>query len=236
MTSEIERVFGHFYGADTSLHQCEVLAIARIPPKVLAGEARLYGCKWFDYRPLHPVLATYLMAAHFNRAIGRFMVAHLDSRRGHVCSFKGEDVMAVREVKSYWQLRQKIDELGLPYDFFFGVALAWYGARGWTRPPRPGHISGDAELLLEAANAWERQARAVIPWAAHARYTAAQFAGAPDQLAYQEHLLARIMQKAQPQFALHAALYLHDALRIEAAMQRLPWPAIDAAIAYASQR
>lgn len=234
-SEETRRVFGPFFGFDTSLAQCEVLAIARIPAPLLRLEADLYARKWFDYRPLHPVQATYLMAAHLNGAVGRFIATNFDRTRARTASFKGGDVMAIRETGAYWRLRQCIDDLGMPYEFFFDKAFAWYARAGWRRAPRPGHMTGNLELHLEAANAWENHSRVVLPWAAHRRYRVAAFVGAPDQLDYEAHVLKRIMQRPQPHYATHAALYLHDCLRIEAAIATLPSHTIEQAIKQANQ-
>lgn len=231
MTSPpIETIFGPFFGAALDPVSCDALAIGKIDRKLLTGEARLYQFKWFDYRPLHPVMATYLFAAAYNRAYGDFMGECFDRGKRFMVAFKGKDVMACREVKSFWKLRQKVDELGIRYDFFAREAMAWCGDNGWKQPPRPAHVASNDDLLVHVSNLWEQEQRAKIQWARHPRYTAAAFAGAADQLAYEEHLVARIMQKPLPKYALHTALYQFDALRIETALARLPLSAINDAI------
>lgn len=223
---EIEQVHGIFYGCTLDQAQCEILAIQNIDRKILAIEPKLYAYKWFDYKELHPTMATYLFAHHYNRAYGDFMGACLDRGKRFMVSFKGKDVMLAREKKSFWKLRQKIDELGIRYDFFCREAMNWCIANGWRQPPRPAHVATNDELIIHVTNLWEMECRGKIQWAISPRYTAAAFVGAPDQLAYEKHLMERIMQRAHPKFSIHAALYLHDALRIEAAIQALPYTAI----------
>lgn len=228
--NEIEQTHGSFFGAALDLQSCDVLAIAKIDRKLLAADTRLYKYKWFDYRPMHPTLATYLLAHHFNRAYGDMMGQCYDVSKRFMVSFKGKDVMACREVKSFWKLRQRIDELGIRYDFFCREAMNWCCDNGWKQPPRPAHVASNDEMIVHITNLWELECRAKIQWARSPRYTAAAFVGAPDQLAYEDHLTARIMQRPVPKFSIHAALYLHDAMRIEAALAKLPASAISAAI------
>lgn len=228
--TEVEATHGAFFGSALDANACEILAIANIDRKLLADEARLYQYKWFDYRPLHPTLATYLMAHHYNRAYGAFMGECFDHSKRFMAAFKGRDVMAAREKKSFWKLRQRIDELGIRYDFFVREAMKWCGDMGWKQPPRPAHLATNDDLMVHVANQWEIEQRAKIQWAHDPRYTAAEFIGAPDQLAYEEHICTRIMQRPLPKYSIHAALYIYDALRIETALARLPAQAVSDAI------
>jgi len=226
----IEGIYGTFFGSSLTRQECEAFAIARIDAKLLKKEVGLYATKWFDYRPLHPTMATYLLAHHYNRAYGDFMKEALDYKKRFMAAFKGKDVMMAREVKSFWKLRQRIDELGIRYDFFCREAMAWCIDNGWRQPPRPAHVSTNDDLIVFVMNRWHEECQAKVQWAINPRYTAAQFVGAPDQVAYEAYLAEAIMKRAHPKFALHAALYHHDAVRIEAAIRIFPATAIDAAI------
>lgn len=219
-----------YFGSDIDFQTAEVLAIAHIGRKILADEARLYRHKWFDYRMLHPTQATYLLVHHYNAAYGMFMATCKDMGKRGMPGFKGKDFLAGREKQSFWKLRQKIDELGIRYDFFCREAMNWCMASGWRQPPRPAHISSNADMIVHIQNLWAAECRAKIQFATSPRYCVEAFCGAPDQLAYEEHIIAAIMQKPHPKYALHAALYIHDALRIEAAIAKLPADAIDAAL------
>jgi hypothetical protein len=226
----IEDIYGPFYGSGLNHADCEALAIARIDRKDLNKEAELYALKWFDYRPLHPTMATYLFAHYYNRAYGDFMGENFDRKKRFMASFKGKDVMMAREVKSFWRLRARCDGLGMRYDFFCRHAMAWCGENGWRQPPRPAHVLTNADLIIYVMNRWEEETKAKIQWATHPRFMASNFTGAADQLAYEEHIVAAIMRRPQPKYALHTALYLHDALRIEAALAKLPTTAVADAI------
>lgn len=228
--SQIDTSFGTFFGSTLDQSMCEVLAIAKIDRKLLAAESALYSEKWFDYRQLHPTMATYLAAHHYNRAYGDFMGKNLNRGKRFMAGFKGKDVMAAKEVKSFWKLRQMIDERGIPYEFFMRHAMEFCAEHGWLQPPRPQHITTNADLIIEVANQWEMECRSKIPWSQSPRFMVRNWIGAPDQLAYEQQLITRIMQRPNPRFAIQTALYLYDALRIEAAIANLPPLAIMQAI------
>lgn len=212
-----------YFGAQTSHEHCEVLAIQHIDRRVLALEVGLYEKKWFDYRLLHPVQATYLMTHHYNRAFGNFIGVALDTKRRFTAAFKGKDIMAHREKLSFWKLRQKIDELGMRYEFFLREAMKWHLARGWGKgslnPPRPCHLTGNDEMILDICNAWSAECKAKIQYARDPAFHASAFTGSAAQLAYEQFLVAQIAQRRNPMYALHAALYVLDVLRVETAIE-----------------
>lgn len=227
---EMETLHGPFFGMQIDERARDALAIAKIDRKLLEKEPALYKSKWFDYRTMHPTLATYLLAHCYNRAYGDHVGQNFNYAKRFMVAFKGKDVMNCREVKSFWKLRQKIDELGMRYDFFCRHAMAWCAENGWKQPPRPSHVLTNDDLIVQVANLWEMEQRGKIQWAKLARYTAAQFVGGADQVAYEQHLASRIMQRAQPKYSIQVALYQYDAIRIEAALELLPRSAVEDAI------
>lgn len=209
---------GPYFGSELTRSECDVLAIANIGVKLRDREQALMKDKWFDYRPMHPTQATYLFAHHFNRAYGNFMNVGYGKGGGFMASFKGKDFIQVREKTSFWSLRQKVDELGVRYDFFCRKAMDWHLERGWRRPPRPCHVVNNNDMIVYVMNAWAEECASKIQFAKSSRFTAAQHVGGEDQLAYEDFIVEQIKRKQHPKFALYSALYVHDAIRIETAM------------------
>lgn len=228
-----------YFGSEIDLQHAEILAIGNVDRKLLAPEAALFETKWFDYRQLHPVQATYLMVHHYNRSYGEFMARAMDHTKRFMASFKGKDFMSAREMKSFWRLRQKLDELGIRYDFFLRQAMAWYIAHGWGKQapsaPRPAHVLNNAELIVDVANAWSQECRARIQFASSPRFLVESWVGAPDQLAYERFLIAQIKQRPHARFGLHAALYVFGHLRIEAALEHFEAHVVADAVELAEQ-
>lgn len=223
-----------YFGSELDVDSLDILSIQHIDRKLLAHEPALMRRKWFDYRPLHPAQATYLMVHHYSRAYGEFIGKTLDVKRRFTQVIKGKDFMNAREVKSFWRLRQQIDGLGMRYEFFLRAAMAWLIERGWGKgaphPPRPAHLMREDEMVQDICNAWHRECRAKIQYAQHPRFTVDAWVGAPDQLEYEQWLVSQIKLRPHPRFALASALYEFDALRIEAAIEHFPDQALHEAI------
>jgi hypothetical protein len=224
-----------YYGSELDADSLEILTIQRIDARLLACEPALMRRKWFDYRPLHPAQATYLMVHHYNRAYGDFIGQTLDVKRRFTQVIKGKDFMTAREVKSFWRLRQRIDELGVRYEFFLRAAMAWLIERGWGKgsphPPRPAQLLREDEMVQDICNAWHRECKAKIQYAQHPRYQVANWVAAPDQQEYEQWIVSQVKARAHPRFALASALYEFDALRIEAAIEHFPDETLREAIA-----
>lgn len=223
----------NFFGANLSSRTYAVRTIQKIDRKIMAKEAELYGRKWFDYRPLCPAEATYLMAHFYNKAYANFMARCFDRGLIHMKAIKGKDFLEHREAKSFWRLRQKIDELGIRYDFFFSKAFNWYEARGWKKAaPRPSHMNSNDDLIIDVCNAWAEERNGKIQFATHRRYTAAEFVGAPDQIQYEQFIVAEIRRKPNFKYPLHSALYVFDAIRVETALIEFGAETVRGAINY----
>jgi hypothetical protein len=229
------RLPADYYGSELDFESCEIITLQCIDARLLRAEPALYERKWFDYRQLHPVQATYLMVHFYNRAYGDFLGVAVDRKRRFTAAIKGRDFMLARDRRSFWRLRQKIDELGIRYDFFLRHAMNWLLANGWSKgckqAPRPQHLLGD-ELIIDVANAWARECRASIQFCESPRFAADAWVGAPDQIAYERWLVDQISRRAHPKFGLHAALYVSGTLRIEAALAHFPLHTVSEAIDY----
>lgn len=232
--AEITELHGSFFGSALTAEDCEALTLGRIGQKILKTEASLYETKWFDYRELHPAMATYLFAHHFNRAYGEFMNVSKNRKLRFMAAFTGKDVLNVREKVSFWRARQKADELGIRYEFFLREAMNWFISNGWVHAPRPAHFF-NPDLLIHISNKWDLECRAKLQWARSPRYRTANFINSKDQVAYEGHIVTQIMQRAHPKFSLCVALYMFDALRIETAIEKIPEHVILEAIENSSQ-
>ncbi len=55
------------FGTDLTWDQYDRLMYERVTAKWVEFERELFRAKWFDYRFMHPVAATYVAAYHFDR-------------------------------------------------------------------------------------------------------------------------------------------------------------------------
>lgn len=221
---------GYFFGHDLTFIDAELLMYRHISDALIKKEAELMRTKWFDYRRMHPTKATYLLAHSYNKAYQDCMVVMRDRSGAFMRGFKGMDFLDSKEKLAFWRLRQTIDGLGIRYDFFLRHAMNWHIEAGWIRPPRPSHINANADMITDVMMAWEEECAARIQFAKDPRYKTYNYFGHMDQIAWEDWLIAQIKQRRHPQYALHAALYLEDTLRIERALQEFEHRVVSEAI------
>lgn len=230
----IKNHFGPFYGQDLGADEADVLAIAHIPGKELARESQLMTTKWFDYRLLHPTVATYLFAHHYTKAYQRYIAVTQDFERApFVRGFKGLDFFASREKGTFWKMRQRADEVGMRYDFFMNNAIDYCISRGWQQPPRPAHIYTNADMIVDIMDSWHEEAGARLQFPKDPTFRVENFTGSREQLAFEQWLLEQIGRRVHRKYSLHSAIYVEGMLRIEPAIERFGFDAVESASDYA---
>lgn len=192
-----------FFGHDRGLVECEVLAIKSVDPRFLKLEAELFESKWWDYRRLHPVIATYLFAHEYNNAYQWIVKRCRDIERGqYMKGFKGKDIFEGKEVIAFWKARQSADRLGMRYDFYIRTAMKWAEDRNWRNIPRPIHLYSD-DLVEHLKEKWAEEARARLQSATAECYRIDSYSAHPDQDAYREWAFEQVSRRPYKEFALH---------------------------------
>jgi len=210
-----------FFGQTLSLVENEVIAIGKVDPKLLKLEAGLYETKWWDYRHLHPVTATYLFAHEYNKAYQFIVKRCRDVERGaYMKGFKGKDIFEVKQVKrknkqtgeveikeseeitAFWKARQSADRLGIRYDFYIRKAMMWAEDRNWRNIPRPIHLYSD-DLIEHLQECWTEERAARLQSAMAENYLLENYSAHPDQDAYREWAFDQVSHRRHKEFALH---------------------------------
>lgn len=143
-----------FLGKDKDVVECETLMLS-VPRKILEGEVSLFATKWFDYRRLHPVQATYLFAHHYEVAYRRSYAMTRDVVAAEFTKpLRASDLFESADVLSVWRARQACDSIGVPYDFYAHRALEHSVKNGWRFIPRPNQIYTDS-MVDDVREAWE---------------------------------------------------------------------------------
>lgn len=161
MHLEIETL-GDFFGTHKTPRMLERLMFEFFQErKHFEPEPGLMAMKWFDYRFMHPVLATYYYAQCYRRVYKRKWERHVDRRTSvYAAGIKADDLFKADNatIRACWTGRQTADYFGMPYELY--IELAMERAMGWKRDflPRPQQLY--SEQLTNAAHAgWvERQA------------------------------------------------------------------------------
>ena len=187
-----------FYGETLTDDECEVIMLTlfgggeRVFKKHFAQELRLMRSKWFDYRILHPVVATYRYAHEYTLAFRRYYSKVIDHQKGQfIKGFKGKDALASSSVTAFFTGRRTADQYGIPYDFYISTALNYLYVKKWKHLPRPCHLY--AEDVQEAVvEKWTEYSQSALILAQDPFFKDASKRHLPEFQAHQDWLTFRL--------------------------------------------
>lgn len=212
-----------FFGSDLTEDDMERLALERVNRACLKREADLFATKWFDYRRMHHVKATYLFAEFFRRAIQAAVRRYDDMEKApFVKGHRGDDILALRkaDITGFWKARQAFDERGIPYGVGLAFAMSYCFSYNRKYTPRPAHLY-HPEMLAELEHHWTVMQRARIYAACDPWFGLDQYIGHRDQDAHQEWLIRQVEKKAAPQYALSTFMVERNLLDRKKVAERL---------------
>lgn len=200
-----------FFGSDLPLNLLEVKGI-KIDPELRAGEATLMRKRWFDYRGMHPILATYLYAHYYQEQVSRFYETVVDIRTVHRARpFSHPDVMNTKDAVPLWNARRAADERGIPYPFVMNFAQERGLSRLYSTFPRPNQLYNE-EFLVDLELAWQVRLKSQITTASEPRYRMKQWRGDLDQAAHIRFVMEQIKARAAPRHRLLGRMITEDIL------------------------
>ena len=172
----------------------DALAFLTIPRKWIDFDTELYATKWFDYRFLHPVEATYKYAEAYEKAWRASFARVLDERRApYVKIFKSKDVFDLKGavLTGLWRGRQIADAIGIPYEDYTSLAME-ETLRFWQRThlPRPAQIYSE-QVIERVLDRWEKLQEAKLYYSRLDNYKCRQYSGAKSQNDHHEWLFAQ---------------------------------------------
>lgn len=234
--SEYLRWTGEFYCNNLAFDHYEILMINKIPKKERKIETELMTTKWFDYRLMHPMYATYYFYHLYIKEFQAFWAKAINfETSSFIYPFKGDarlDFMKAREALSIWRLRQKADLLGIRYDFFLKTAfnkIHRMQAGGRIIPPRPAMFNKE-ELLAEIHNEWLAMCKASLQIACSPYFTVLNFNNSLMQREHESFVLDQVAQRTIPYYSLSSCLHLYEVVSIESALQRFDFNIVQLAI------
>ena len=211
--AEPDSLSDKYFGHDLSDIQCEARAVIFIDRRHYnEKEAELFNSKWFDYRSLHPIKATYLYSRAYRKAHSNEMRVRLDYDRGqYMTGIKGMKSGDMFDAKpaSYmglWRGRQEADKMGVPYDFYCRTIMRWAEERGWRHLPRANQMySTDARDHVLTKWIEEREVRAILPESDF--YLARNYVGHPSQDSFRSYLSEMVSRRIHKKFLLSRLIY-----------------------------
>jgi len=156
-----------------------------------AFEVPLFTTKWFDYRFMHPVQATYLFAHHYRRVYKRIFSENFDAERAeYVKGFRGDDLFVQGKsvtISGMWRARQHADAIGCPYDVYISAALNKVLRLNRSNMPYLTELY-QGWVLDGVKQSWEEVQRGRLFIAQHPSYRSQSYCGLSAQNEHHEWL------------------------------------------------
>jgi hypothetical protein len=195
-----------YFGSNLSNIELDVLALKHVKPELRGLEAGLYQTKWFDYRHLHPVSATYLFAHHYQEQVRVIYAKTRDIEKAKDAkAFVTPDIFVLPELTAIVTARQAYDRIGMRYDFGIAYTFNRTCDRGWGYFPRPNQLYGE-ELLMDLSDAWHQRCVDSYQFVQESRFKMNRYVGHPDQIAHQEWALNQCTKRQHPHMLLSTLL------------------------------
>jgi len=175
------------------------LMFRHVRPDWQRYELDLYTSKWFDYRFLDPVSATYVYAHAYKTIYRRLYRSTIDHKAAeHIHPLKHEDLFQCPKevISAIWRGRQHADALGMPYEVFIEFAMEGR-LRYWNQRhlPRPQHLYSAhvCEMVMEK---WAKTLGNRFFYGRHPIFLTSNFEEMPVQIEHCEWIMTQV--KARP--------------------------------------
>lgn len=189
------------FGLDLSIDGCDEVMYQFSRKDWVAHERHLFAHKWFDYRFMHPVHATFLYAHEYRKAYRDAFARNIDKRASeHILPLKKENVFEceAQVISGIWHGRQFADALGMPYDTFIREAIG-NTLRYWQQRHLPRAWQIYSERVCErVAERWDQMQSGALLYGVHPEYQNDRYVGSPPQNAHHEWLMAQAMRRDNP--------------------------------------
>lgn len=210
----------------------DALTVEHIPTQYWLRESELYAGKWWDYRPMHPLQATYHFVAAYKRAYQAAYARRADTESAKWLKvFAHDDFLegAASTRTALWLARQKADEIGCPYDFFCTRAMHYAERRDWSMLPRPQAMysnkpmySDDLTISQAVERLWAKKCQAEFVYSTDEFYKQGEFVNNIHQRQHRQHLLARLRTDPNRTILTSSLIYDQGLLDEAAVIDTLP--------------
>lgn len=191
--------------------------------KRLSKEAELMKTKWFDYRFMHFMEATYVFSRYYQdayRAMYRKIVSHVGFKVGFT---GGDDFLNIAKTHrfGFFKAREMADAHGIPYWFYCNFAMKWsIEDRIWNMPPKPNQIY--SKLLMEdMIKAWEIECDVSLQIPGDPRFLLETGIDGEVQQEFQKWLCEQISHRTYPERGLNTYMNKKPMISRENALKYL---------------
>jgi hypothetical protein len=205
-----------FVGAERSPRQLEIIGL-KIDPLHREDQADLMRTRWFEYRTMHPVAATYLFAQLYREQVEKFAAAYVDIRTADQAkAFTPEDIFYSRDMTGMWLARSSADRVGVPYEVLLAFAQQRALDRTFQRYPRPNQLYGE-EFEADLLDHWNHRKGHSLQYSRAARFGLAQYHMLPlpeDVHQHADFIVDQILARGVPPAKLLGRMFKEDRLSV----------------------
>lgn len=161
-------------------------------------EPMLYRVKWWDYRAMHPIKASFAFADAYTEAYRYMTAIRVDVRKAPYVNGLSRGVFVLIEPAERTGLntaRIVADRYGIPYDFWCREAMRYAESMSWENMPRPQQLYSP-EFINHILLRWEREQAVSLRLATHTMYAPDSHTENPDHQEYQRYLIEHVRQPA----------------------------------------
>ena len=179
------------FGLDLPAEEYDRLMFLHVRKDWQKFEGPLFTSKWFDYRFMNPVAATYQYAADYVRVYKLFFRATIDRAAAEfVRPLKDPDLFKCPQttISAIWRGRQHADAMGMPYTVYQTLAMESV-LKYWKQRhlPRPCQLYSN-QVCERVAAEWEKRQLGILYFGAHSAYRMQRYVGAQVQDDHHEWL------------------------------------------------
>lgn len=158
----------------------DLLTAEKIPS--LTGEAELYATKWFDYRRMHPMQATFEFAHEYAEAHRHQYARRIDIHEARALNLQPIE-QGEKHLLELWKGRRMADQLGIRYKEYCMYACD-VAERSWKHLARPTDLV-NSFLVEKVKDLWLQMLLVTIIYPEDEFYQMRNWVAHPDQVAWQ---------------------------------------------------
>ena len=210
---------------DASTKELDQIATISVGIVRCEPELALFNSKWFDYRLMHPTLATALFTETYIKTHGDVMLCRGRDDYKSAPFKTGIRRKALHDqppatLTGLWKARQTADRFKIPYDFFIRSILLDTEQRGRAYLARPNQLY-QPELIDNFKVDLSRRLNTGLLFSSDPFFSSDQFCHHPVQLEHIKFIIAQVKLRgeAREDLTLASAIYINHVLTPTQAMQ-----------------
>lgn len=163
-------ILDNFKGSDYSAVMADKFVRSAIDEEVVAKDVKLMDRKWWDYRTMHPTVATFYFFHLWKKIAQGYLAKYVSTRDAiqfqHKAPYMSLPACKPASITAFWKARMAADAIGVPYEVYLRVAFQHFydnyhsfasvaNAGGEQHMPYPVQLVSET-IMQKAIEEWEQ--------------------------------------------------------------------------------